>query len=105
VKLKTDIVSDVVCPWGTIGYKQLEKTIKELGVEDQIEIEWQPFQLNPNKPAKGQNLQEHIVEKHGSSPEQYRQMQEQMTAGGDSVDFVFDYYKEQRMANSFDAHV
>ncbi|SCY02520.1 Predicted dithiol-disulfide isomerase, DsbA family [Nonlabens sp. Hel1_33_55] len=104
-KLKIDIVSDVVCPWCTIGYKRLEKAIKELGVEDQIEIEWQPFQLNPNMPVEGQNLQEHIVEKYGSSPEQYRQMQEQMTAAGNSVDFVFDYYAEQRMANTFDAHV
>jgi len=104
-KLKIDIVSDVVCPWCTIGYKRLEKAIKELGIEDQIEIEWQPFQLNPNMPVEGQNLQEHIVEKYGSSPEQYRQMQEQMTAAGDSVDFVFDYYEEQRMANTFDAHI
>ncbi|BAO56227.1 DsbA family oxidoreductase [Nonlabens marinus] len=104
-KLKIDIVSDVVCPWCTIGYKRLEKAINELGIEDQIEIEWQPFQLNPNMPAEGQNLQEHIVEKYGSSLEQYRQMQEQMTAAGDSVDFVFDYYEEQRMANTFDSHI
>ena len=46
-KLKIDIVSDVVCPWCTIGYKHLEKAIKELGVEDKVEIEWQPFELNP----------------------------------------------------------
>ena len=56
-KLKIDIVSDVVCPWCTIGYKRLEKAISELGIEDQIEIEWQPFELNPNMPAEGQNVQ------------------------------------------------
>lgn len=33
-KLKIDIVSDVVCPWCTIGYKRLEKSIKELSIED-----------------------------------------------------------------------
>ena len=38
-KLKIDIVSDVVCPWCTIGYKRLEKAIQELGVADQIDIE------------------------------------------------------------------
>ncbi|KQC33665.1 thioredoxin [Nonlabens sp. YIK11] len=104
-KLKIDIVSDVVCPWCTIGYKRLEKAIKELGIENQIELQWQPFELNPNMPAEGQNLKEHIIEKYGTSPEQYRQMQEQMTAAGDSVDFVFDYYDDQRMSNTFDAHV
>ena len=50
-KLKIDIVSDVLCLWCTIGYKRLEKAITELGIEDQSDIEWQPFQLNPNMPA------------------------------------------------------
>ena len=55
-KLKIDIVSDVVCPWCTIGYKRLEKAITELGIEDQVEIEWQPFELNPNMPTEGQDV-------------------------------------------------
>ena len=46
-KLKIDLVSDVVCPWCIIGYKRLEKAIAELGVGYQVEIEWQPFELNP----------------------------------------------------------
>ena len=29
-KIKIDIVSDVVCPWCTIGYKRLEKAITDL---------------------------------------------------------------------------
>ena len=35
-KIKLDIVSDVVCPWCTIGYKRLQKAIEELGIEDKI---------------------------------------------------------------------
>ena len=31
-KIKIDIVSDVVCPWCTVGYKRLEKAIAELGI-------------------------------------------------------------------------
>lgn len=104
-KLKIDIVSDVVCPWCTIGYKRLQKAIDELGIVDQVDIEWQPFELNPNMPAEGQNLQEHIIEKYGSSPEQYGQMQQQMTAAGDEVGFTFDYYDEMRMSNTFEAHI
>ncbi|MDX1279555.1 DsbA family protein, partial [Oceanihabitans sediminis] len=69
-KLKIDIVSDVVCPWCTIGFKRLEKAISELGVADQIEINWQPFELNSNMPAEGQNLHEHLKEKYGISEEQ-----------------------------------
>ena len=68
-KLKIDIVSDVVCPWCTIGYKRLEKAIIELGIQDQVTIEWQPFELNPNMPSEGQNVTEHLTEKYGSTLE------------------------------------
>ncbi|AGC77990.1 putative DsbA family dithiol-disulfide isomerase [Nonlabens dokdonensis] len=104
-KLKIDIISDVVCPWCTIGYKRLEKAIKNLGIEDQIELEWQPFELNPNMPSEGQNLQQHLAEKYGAGPEQHAQMQQQMKAAGAEVDFVFNYNDDMRMSNTFEAHI
>lgn len=104
-KLKIDIVSDVVCPWCTIGYKRLEKAILELGIQDQIEIEWQPFELNPNMPAEGQNVQEHIAEKYGSTLEQQKESQQHMTEAGAELGFTFDYFDDMRMANTFDAHI
>ncbi len=104
-KLKIDIVSDVVCPWCTIGYKRLEKAIVELGVQDQVEIEWQPFELNPNMPAEGQNVNEHITEKYGSTLEQQKESKQNMTTVGAELGFKFDYFDEMRMVNTFDAHV
>ena len=104
-KLKIDIVSDVVCPWCTIGYKRLEKAIIELGIQDKVDIEWQPFELNPNMPVDGQNLDEHITEKYGSTPEQQKDSKLMMTEAGEELDFTFDYFDEMRMVNTFDAHV
>ena len=104
-KLKIDIVSDVVCPWCTIGYKRLEKAIQELGIEDQIDLEWQPFELNPNMPAEGQNVNEHITEKYGSTTEQQNESKQMMTEAGEELGFKFDYFDEMRMVNTFDAHV
>ncbi|MCI2229394.1 DsbA family oxidoreductase [Polaribacter sp. MSW13] len=104
-KLKIDIVSDVVCPWCTIGYKRLEKAITELGIQDQVEIEWQPFELNPNMPVEGQNVNEHITEKYGSTTEQQNQSKEMMTEAGAELGFIFDYFDEMRMVNTFDAHI
>ncbi len=104
-KLKIDIVSDVVCPWCTIGYKRLEKAITELGLEDQIEIEWQPFELNPNMPAEGQKVAEHITEKYGSTLAQQEESQQRMTEIGKELGFKFDYFEEMKMVNTFDAHV
>ena len=104
-KLKIDIVSDVVCPWCTIGYKRLEKAISELGIEDQLEIEWQPFELNPNMPREGQNLKEHITEKYGATLEQQKESQQHMTKVGKELNFSFDYFDEMRMVNTFNAHI
>src|SRR5680860_609035 len=104
-KIKIDIVSDVVCPWCTIGYKRLENAISELGVQDRVEIEWQPFELNPQMPAEGQNIQEHITEKYGSTLEQQKTSQQRMVDAGNEVGFTFDYFDGMRMANTFEAHV
>ena len=104
-KLKIDIVSDVVCPWCTIGYKRLEKAIEELGVQDQVEIEWQPFQLNPQMPLEGQNVIEHLTEKYGATGEQQQVSKDQMVEAGDALGFTFDYFDEMRMVNTFEAHV
>ena len=104
-KIKIDIVSDVVCPWCTIGYKRLEKAISELGIEDQVEIEWQPFELNPQMPEEGQNVIEHIGEKYGASLEQQRASQQHMAEAGAELGFTFDYFDEMRMANTLEAHI
>jgi predicted DsbA family dithiol-disulfide isomerase len=104
-KLKIDIVSDVVCPWCTIGYKRLEKAIAELGIQDRVAIEWHPFELNPNMPAEGQNLQEHLGEKYGSNVDQLNESQRHLKEMGAEYDFVFDFFDEMRMSNTFEAHI
>lgn len=104
-KLKIDIVSDVVCPWCTIGYKRLEKAISELGIEDKVEIEWHPFQLNPNMPVEGQNVTEHITEKYGATPEQQKGSEQNMIDVGAELGFKFDYFDEMRMVNTFESHI
>ena len=104
-KLKIDIVSDVVCPWCTIGYKRLEKAISELGIQDKVDIEWHPFELNPNMPVEGQNVQEHITEKYGSTLEQQKESQQRMADVGKELGFTFDYFDDMRMVNTFEAHV
>ncbi len=104
-KIKLDIVSDVVCPWCTIGYKRLERAISEMGIADKIEIEWQPFELNPHMPAEGENVIEHIANKYGSTLDQQMESQERMKDAGEELGFTFDYFEGMRIVNTRDAHV
>jgi predicted DsbA family dithiol-disulfide isomerase len=104
-KIKIDIVSDVVCPWCTIGYKRLEKAIIALDLENQVEIAWQPFELNPNMPKEGQNVTTHITEKYEATIEEQAASKKNMTEIGAALGFKFDYFDEMRMVNTFDAHI
>lgn len=104
-KIKIDMVSDVVCPWCIVGYKRMERAIVELGIQDQIELEWQPFELNPNMPPEGQDLQEHLHQKYGTSPEQNKRSREQLTELGVDLGFEFNFYDNMRMPNTKDAHI
>ena len=104
-KIKIDIVSDVVCPWCTVGYKRLEKAISELGIQDKVEIEWQPFELNPMMPADGQNLNEHMMEKYRMSPEQLKRTRQHMVDAANDVDFDFNFTDKTLMVNTFEAHI
>ena len=104
-KIKLDIISDVVCPWCIIGYKHLEAAIKELGLQDRVEIEWQPFELNPDMPVEGENLREHIVRKYGSSPEESDNARTNISQRGKQCGFEFDYFDGMKIVNTLDAHV
>ncbi|MGP4714815.1 MULTISPECIES: DsbA family oxidoreductase [unclassified Psychrobacter] len=100
--LRIDIVSDVVCPWCVIGYRQLAQALKQTNTEH--EIYWHPFELNPNMPAEGQNLREHIIEKYGSTKAQSDASREAMTQAGREVGFEFNFNDDTRMHNTFDLH-
>ena len=104
-KIKVDIISDVVCPWCVIGYGNLKKAITELGLEDQVEIEWQPFELNPDMPIEGEELGAHSARKYGSTPESSAKFRTDMTAHGKTVDFDFQYFEGMKIINTRDAHI
>jgi predicted DsbA family dithiol-disulfide isomerase len=104
-KIKLDIISDVVCPWCIIGYKHLEAAINELELQDRIEIEWQPFELNPDMPQEGEELRAHVARKYGSSREDSDRARTNITQRGADYGFAFNYFEEMKIVNTFDAHV
>ena len=97
-----DIVSDVMCPWCIVGYRQLEQALAATGIG--ARIRWHPFELNQEMPPEGQNTAEHIAEKYGASPEQSAQNRKQLTDLGKSLGFDFNFTPESRIVNSFQAH-
>jgi len=100
--IEIDIVSDVVCPWCIVGYRQLEGALSKTGIDAQIH--WQPFELNPSMPAQGQNLQEHMTQKYGLTKAQSDENRRRLTDLGSSLGFEFAFEDDSRMVNTFKAH-
>jgi predicted DsbA family dithiol-disulfide isomerase len=102
--LEVDIVSDVVCPWCIIGYKQLMKALAALPGQFAVTIRWHPFELNPHMPEDGQDLREHLAQKYGTTPAQSQAARARLTALGAALGFTFDYFDGMRIVNTFRAH-
>ncbi len=103
-RIRIDFVSDVSCPWCAIGLESLEDALARLGGQVTAEMHIQPFELNPEMPAEGQDISKHLMEKYGLTPEQYEQNTEALRVRGAEVGFVFRTDKRSRIYNTFDAH-
>jgi predicted DsbA family dithiol-disulfide isomerase len=100
--IRVDIVSDVVCPWCAIGYRQLATAAEAEGIA--LDIHWHPFELNPTMPPEGEGLREHLMRKYGISKADSDKNRERITALGAEVGFPFAFSEEMRMCNTFLAH-
>ena len=102
--MKIDFVSDVACPWCAVGLGALEQAIERLGEEVKVELQFQPFELNPDMPAGGQDLDEHLTEKYGSTPEQRVEIRDTIRRRGEEVGFTFSAEGRGRIYNTLDSH-
>ena len=102
VPLKIDFISDVSCPWCAIGLKSLEKAIDNLAGEIEVKLHLQPFELNPEMAAEGEDTSEHLARKYGSTAEQLAANRETIRQRGAALGFTFN--QRERIYNTFDAH-
>jgi predicted DsbA family dithiol-disulfide isomerase len=100
--IRVEIVSDVVCPWCIVGYRQLMKASEATGIP--VETYWHPFELNPDMEAEGENLRDHIMRKYGSSVEQSQSARDHLTTVGKDLGFDFQWNEDSRIYNTFVAH-
>ena len=107
--LKIDFVSDVSCPWCVIGLRSLDQALERVKHDVQAELHFQPFELNPDMPAEGQEITEHITQKYGITPTQADANRENIRQRGAQLGFKFSTASEpgggrHRIYNTFDAH-
>lgn len=101
--MKIEIWSDIMCPFCYIGKRHLETALKAFP-DEQVEIEWKSFQLDPGiVPQPDKNVYEYLAERKGMSVEDSKQMHAGVVARAAAVGL--DYHFEKAViSNSFTAH-
>jgi predicted DsbA family dithiol-disulfide isomerase len=102
--MQIDFVSDVSCPWCVIGLKGLEQALANVSDLVEADIRFQPFELNPQMPAEGQDIAEHIQQKYGSTPEQSAANRTMIRERAAKLGFKMAMSEGSRIYNTFDAH-
>ena len=100
--VKLDIISDPICPWCYIGKTLLDQALAQRP-DHPFEIEWHPFQLNPDMPAEGMDRRDYLETKFGGKDgaiRAYAPVLERAEAAGLTIDFA----AIKRTPNTLDAH-
>jgi predicted DsbA family dithiol-disulfide isomerase len=100
--IKVDIVSDVACPWCYVGKRRLESAIKEWKGTP-IEIEWHPFQLDPNIPEEGLDRDTYFKNKFGDL-EGPLEMTKRLVEVGKEEGISFNFGKQLLAVNTLPLH-
>lgn len=105
-KMKVEIWSDVMCPFCYIGKRHFEQALSDFEDNDQIEIIWKSFQLNPDLPEDGNpdvTVYEYLAKAKGISYKQSVQMHQNVVQMAKNVGLEYNFDKAV-VANSFKAH-
>ena len=102
--LKIDFVSDISCPWCAVGLGALQQALARLEPAIGATLHFLPFELNPQMPAGGQDMSEHLSQKSGTTAQQQAQSREHIRRRGAEVGFEFNMQGRARIYNTFDAH-
>jgi len=61
------VISDPVCPWCFIGKNRLDRAIKSLPENINLDVQWNPFELNPTLSKSGMSRDDYLRIKFGST--------------------------------------
>jgi predicted DsbA family dithiol-disulfide isomerase len=103
-KVIIEIWSDIVCPFCYIGKKKMELAIKNLKAENQVEIIWHSFQLDPNFPTDTSiSTNEYLVQRKGYPQDQVTMITTLLIEQGKDYNINFQFEKA-RSFNTLNAH-
>jgi len=101
--IQISVTSDFICPWCYIGEKRLARAIGSLPAGIEVQLQWLPFELNPDMPPEGMDRRTYLSRKFGSW-ERVQALQARIVLAGRDDGAIFDYGAIKRTPNTFLAH-
>ena len=100
--IRLDIFSDPVCPWCYVGKANLDKALGQ-HPDHPFQIQWHPFQLNPEMPPEGVTKRAYLEEKFGGKT-RVDAVHDRLREAARSAGVDMDPDKPRRMPNTLNAH-
>lgn len=102
-RIVIDVVSDVVCPWCYLGKARLDLALAEIQDEISVDVNWRPYQLNPDYPPQGVDQKAELEKKLGGA-DRVEQAHAMLTQLGKEVGIDYDFDAIKIGPNTLDAH-
>jgi predicted DsbA family dithiol-disulfide isomerase len=103
MQIQINVTSDFICPWCYIGEKRLARAIESLPASIDVQLQWVPFELNPDMPLEGMDRRTYRSRKFGSW-ERSQALDAQTVLAGRRDGATFAYEAIKRTPNTFLAH-
>ncbi|MGB3457276.1 MAG: DsbA family oxidoreductase [Litorimonas sp.] len=101
--IQVDLVSDFVCPWCWLGYKQFAVAAK--GAKPRPQMTFRPYMLDPSVPEEGQDYRDYMRAKFGEgSGDRFKESRAHLERAGAEHGIAFDFSAITRRPNSLHAH-
>jgi predicted DsbA family dithiol-disulfide isomerase len=100
--VRLDIFSDPVCPWCHIGKANLDRALAD-HPDHPFQVQWHPFQLNPDMPPEGVPKRAYLEAKFGGK-ERVDAIHERLREVARSAGVDLDPDKPAKMPNTLNAH-
>lgn len=102
--MKIEIWSDYVCPFCYIGKRELERALKETGLEDKVEVSMKAYELDPSASStENPPVKETLMKNKGLAEDEVENMLMSVTQRAKEVGLDYDFSKMTN-ANTKKAH-
>jgi len=99
--LHVEVIADLVCPFCYLGKRRLDHAME--AVQGPSDVNWVPYQLNPDMPENGLPLDEYLLTRFGN-PAYIEPALEQLTNEGRLEDINFRFDRVSQVPNTLRAH-